>query len=77
MISCTLQTAFFVSLDYVFLKAGTTNRRILQGSILGLLLFSEYIDCIPLFLLNSQKYLYADDMRIFINIRTLRKSTMV
>ena len=47
-------------LDSVFLEGGTINFRVHQGSILGHLLLTVYVNDIPKALLNSQTYLYAD-----------------
>ena len=51
----------FVSLGTVFSEAGTIN----CGSIMGPLLFLQYIDDIPQALSNVHTYLYADDTSIF------------
>ena len=57
--------AIFVSLGIVFLEAGTINCGVLQGSILGPLLFLLYINGILQALSNTHTYLYAEDTRIF------------
>ena len=57
--------AFFVSLDNVFSEVGTINSRIPQGSVLGPLFFSLYINYIPLALPGSQTYLHAGGISIF------------
>ena len=61
----TYRAAFFSSLDNIFLKAGTINRGVPQGSVLGPILFFLYVDDIRQTLSDNQTYLYADDTSIF------------
>ena len=57
--------AIFVSLGAVFSEGGTINCGVLQGSILGPLLFLLNINDIPQALSNTHTYLYAGDTSIF------------
>ena len=63
--SYTQSRAFFISLDNVFPETGTTHCGVLQGSILGMLLFLLYTIDIPQALSNHHTYLNADDTSIF------------
>ena len=54
----------FVSLGTVFWEAETINCGVLQGSMLGPLLFLLYINDVPQALSNTHTYLYADDTNI-------------
>ena len=57
--------AIFVLLGTVSSEAGTINCGVPQGSILGPLLFLQYINDILQALSNTHTYLYADDTNIF------------
>ena len=58
-------TAFFVSLSTIFWEEVIINSGVPQGSILGSLLFLQYINNIPQALSNTHTSLYEDDTRIF------------
>ena len=63
----------FVSLGTAFLEAGTINYGIPQGSILEPFLILLYINHIPQALLNTHRYLYADDTSIFCHHKNVKE----
>ena len=63
--SYLISRTFFVSLNNIFLEAGTTKCRVSQGSTVGPLLFLLYINNIPQDLSNHHAHLYAEDNSIF------------
>ena len=56
---------FLVFIDNVFSEAGTLKYGVLQGSILGRLLFLLDVNYLPQSLSDAGSYLYADDTCIF------------
>ena len=64
---------FFVTLENVVSDAGLINCCVLQGSILGSLLFLLYINDLPQALSETGSYLYADDTCIIYQDKGVEK----
>ena len=67
----SLKQKFNVTLENVFSDAGLISCGVPQGSVLGPLLLLIYINDLPQTLNETGSYLYADDTRIFYQVRML------
>ena len=63
-----------VCIDNVFSEAGTLKYDILQGSILGPLLFLLYVNDLPQSLSDAGSYLFADDTCVYYQHEDVKKT---